>query len=290
MLNIMDHGGPGLQRGEAAAPNRGRYWQDEGMPSNISTVPALLTSLRTVQATSPGLTWYGPDGERVELSGKVLDNWVAKTANYVVDELDAGPGSVIDIDMPAHWRSLCWVLAAWQAGAAVSYGPGTGMNHDVTVSAGPPAAAPTTAVPGASRPRTLTVAVALGALEMRWAGDLPAGVLDYAAEVRAHGDVFVPFDEPSGTDVAVVNSESADSAAAIGSVTFGALLSRYARRTERSERVLLPAEDGLETAVRNALGIWSAGGSVVLVHPSVAVTERLLSAERITEQRCTGIR
>ncbi len=260
------------------------------MSSNISTVPALLTTLRTVQATSPRLTWYGPDGERVELSGKVLDNWVAKTANYVVDELDAGPGSVIDIDMPAHWRSLCWVLAAWQAGAAVSYGPGTGMNHDVTVTTGPLAAEP-----GSPGPRPLTVAVALGALEMRWAGNLPAGVLDYAAEVRARGDVFVSFAEPTGTDVAVVGSDSADPAAALGaatlgSITFGSLLGGYAHPTERSERVLLPAEDGLETAVRNALGIFSAGGSVVLMHPSVPVTERLLSAERITEQRYTGNR
>ncbi|MCY0904935.1 TIGR03089 family protein [Arthrobacter sp. H14-L1] len=263
------------------------------MPSNISTVPALLATLRTVQATSPRLTWYGPDGERVELSGKVLDNWVAKTANYVVDELDAGPGSVIDIDMPAHWRSLCWVLAAWQAGTAVSYGPGTAMNHDVTVTTTPLTAAPATEVPGTEVPaargsRTLTVAVALGALEMRWAGDLPAGVLDYAAEVRAQGDVFVPFDQPSGSDVAVVGSRTADSAAALESVAFGSLFSGYAHLMERSERVLLMVEDGLETAVRNALGIFSAGGSVVLVHPSVAVTDVLLSAERITEQRCTG--
>ncbi|MBG0738288.1 TIGR03089 family protein [Paeniglutamicibacter antarcticus] len=250
------------------------------MPSDISTVPALLTTLRTVDATSPRLTWYGPDGERVELSGKVLDNWVAKTANYVVDELDAGPGSVIAIDMPAHWRSLCWVLAAWHAGAAVSYGPGAGLNHDVTVTT-----APTAPGPAASRPRTLTVAVALGALEMRWTGDLPAGVLDYAAEVRAHGDIFVPFDEPSGTDAAVVGSGKPDSLAPFASVTFGSLLCSYAHPAERSERVILTAGDGLESAVRNALGIFSAGGSVVLVHPSVPVTERLLSAERVTMQR-----
>ncbi len=125
---------------------------------------------------------------------------------------------------------------------------------------------------------------------MRWTGDLPAGVLDYAAEVRAHGDVFVPFDAPSGTDVAVVGSAKPDSTAAFGSVTFGSLLCGYARLTERSERVLLTASDGLETAVRNALGVFSAGGSVVLVHPSVPITERLLSAERVTVQRCAGIR
>ncbi len=58
------------------------------------SIPAieLMTALRSGQSTSPRLTWYGPDAERVELSGRVLDNWVAKTSNLFQDELDAEPG------------------------------------------------------------------------------------------------------------------------------------------------------------------------------------------------------
>ena len=57
------------------------------------SIPAseLMTSLRSGHATSPRLTWYGPDSERVELSGRVLDNWVAKTSNLLQDELDDRP-------------------------------------------------------------------------------------------------------------------------------------------------------------------------------------------------------
>ena len=42
-------------------------------------IPAtdLMTALRSGHSTSPRLTWYGPDAERVELSGRVLDNWVS---------------------------------------------------------------------------------------------------------------------------------------------------------------------------------------------------------------------
>ena len=69
----------------------------------------LLLAFRTHNATSPRLTWYGPDSERVELSGRVLENWVAKTANYLVDELDAEPGSAVAVDLPVHWRSLVWL-------------------------------------------------------------------------------------------------------------------------------------------------------------------------------------
>ncbi len=41
----------------------------------------------------PLLTWYDDaTGERTELSGATLANWVAKTANLLVDELALGPG------------------------------------------------------------------------------------------------------------------------------------------------------------------------------------------------------
>ncbi len=262
------------------------------MPGKISTIADLMSALRSVDPTAPRLTWYGPDGERVELSGKVLDNWVAKTTNFAVDELDAGPGSTVGLDMPAHWRSLCWVLAAWQSGATVVFAGGSGtpaaaatdaavtdtevlatdaLDTDVTVTSDP-------GIPGSSTAGALVVAVALGALDMRWRGDLPADVVDYAAEVRAHGDVFMPFDQPAVTDAAVVSRHT-------DRIAFGSLLDGYAVPSGQPERTLLRADAGLEATVRKALGIWAAGGSVLLVHPSVQVTDRLLESERVTAGR-----
>src|SRR5688572_3007266 len=53
------------------------------MPASAgNTVSALFASAVAVDPTRPLLTWYDDaTGERTELSGATLDNWVAKTAN-----------------------------------------------------------------------------------------------------------------------------------------------------------------------------------------------------------------
>ena len=81
------------------------------------SVPRLVDKLRS--SSRPALIWYGRDGERVELSGRVLDNWVAKTANLWVDELDLEAGDVVAVGDEVHWRSLAAVLGSWTMGAAV---------------------------------------------------------------------------------------------------------------------------------------------------------------------------
>ena len=227
-------------------------------------IPAtdLMTALRSGHSTSPRLTWYGPDDERVELSGRVLDNWVAKTSNLLQDELDAEPGMRLRLDLPAHWKSIIWALAAWQLGMEVVLDSG-----DADLLA--------TSEPDRVEDRfDAVVAVPLPALAMRWPGDLPAGVLDYAAEVRSHGDVFMAHNDPDPGSSAVRSSNG-------GAVLHEALLAEFAAGHEPSARLLVRAADGLEAALANALGAWKNDGSVVLVHGDVQLTEKLLSAERI---------
>src|SRR5660398_217498 len=65
------------------------------------------------------VSWYGDGGERIELSGAVLENWVSKTANLLVEEFDAGPGVRVLVDLPPHWRTIVWAFAAWRVGACV---------------------------------------------------------------------------------------------------------------------------------------------------------------------------
>jgi uncharacterized protein (TIGR03089 family) len=135
-------------------------------------VPQLLAALQAGDATRPRLTWYGPEGERVELSARVLANWVAKTANLLVEEFEAGPGTVICVDLPTHWKTVIIHLAALATGADITGPP------DLVVTADP--------APGDGP----VLAVALPALARRFPGDL-GGALDYAAEVLGHDDVFV---------------------------------------------------------------------------------------------------
>ena len=230
------------------------------------SIPAieLMTALRSGQATSPRLTWYGPDAERVELSGRVLDNWVAKTSNLLQDELDAEPGTRLRLDLPAHWKSVILALAAWQLGMEVVVGD---ADADLLATADPAQGA-------AQGAFDAVVAVALPALAMRWPGVLPTGVVDFAAEVRSHGDVFMPHVDPEGSRRAVL-------AAAGTEHTHGGLLDGFAAAHDDGVRLLVPAGDGLESALAQSLGAWRSDGSVVLVHPDVVVTEKLLADERV---------
>lgn len=228
------------------------------------SIPAieLMTTLRSGHATSPRLTWYGPASERVELSGRVLDNWVAKTGNLLQDELDAEPGMRLRLDLPAHWKSLIWALAAWQVGME-------------TVLAGDDAELLVTDKPeDVAGKYDAVIAVALPALAMRWPGDLPAGVIDYAAEVRSHGDIFMAHSDPSAAGCAVAGSDGRR-------YLHEELLTGFSAPHDEGARLLVTAADGLEAALANSLGAWHNGGSVVLAHPGVQLTDQLLAAERV---------
>lgn len=227
----------------------------------------LLGNLRTIQPSSPRLIWYGPDGERVELSGRVLENWIAKTSNLLVDELDAEPGMRVGLQLPVHWKFVVWAAACWQVGAVAVTGPAAEA-ADVVVSSSPHAQAHGDAV---------LVLVALGALDMRWNGPLPDGAVDFAAEVRMHGDVFPDGQPPSTGPVLETDG---------GSYSLADLLGQAIRTpdggTPAGGVVLVPAGCTPTAAIGAVLRSWSSGGSVVLVHPEVEVTDRLLSSERVT--------
>jgi uncharacterized protein (TIGR03089 family) len=228
------------------------------------TTPAidLMANLRSGNSTAPRLTWYGPDGERVELSGRVFDNWVAKTSNLLQDELDAGPGMRLALDLPAHWKSMVWALAGWQLGL------------EAVLSADEADFLATAAPESVNGKYDAVVAVALPALAMRWDSGLPAGVLDYAAEVRSHGDVFMQHAEPDPSACAIVGSDGRRH-------LHQDLLDGFAVPHEEGVRLHVAGSGGLEAALANALGAWRAGGSVVLTHPEVTDTGKLLAAERI---------
>jgi uncharacterized protein (TIGR03089 family) len=246
--------------------------------SRTPTTPLeLLEALRSINPTAPRLTWYGPDAERVELSGRVLDNWVAKTANYLVDELDAEPGTVIDVRLPVHWRSLVWLLAGWAVGGTALVDNAGDQDAsaaaDIVATTAPDAHSP---APGSN---PFVVAVALPALQMRWGDGLPADVLDYAGEVRAHADVFFAAGEADPGHVALRTPAAVTS---YGDLLPGARLGLGVGTAQPGPRVLLQARDGWDAVVHSALAAWAGGGSVVLLDTAVEPTDHLRTTENVT--------
>ena len=68
----------------------------------------------------PFLTWYDDHrNERIELSYRTFNNWVAKTANLLVDELGAEPGDRVGAALVDHWQTPVVLAACWRAGMGV---------------------------------------------------------------------------------------------------------------------------------------------------------------------------
>ncbi|MGE7432536.1 TIGR03089 family protein [Kitasatospora sp. NPDC001175] len=133
----------------------------------------------------PLVTFYDDaTGERVELSAKTFDNWVAKTANLLQDELNAQPGDRAALLLPAHWQSAVWLLACWSVGVTAVPG-GDPATADLVIS-GPDG------LEAAQTCEGERVALALRPLGGRFP-QRPDGFLDYAAEVPGQGDRFAPY-------------------------------------------------------------------------------------------------
>lgn len=253
-------------------------------PVSTMPLPRILAQV-TRDPGRPRLTWYG-DGERVELSGHVLDNWVTKTANLLVEEYQAGPGTQVLVDLPVHWRTLVWAMAVWRVGAAVVLPTGTAPTADVVVTDRP-------AGYGGE-----VVAVALPALARSFDGDLPDDVLDAAATVLGYGDVLTWMPEPDPTAPALE---------LVGRTVPHEDLAAWAGVSApdgSSPRVLVEPAPVDEAARREtvaallaeALTVYAADGSVVLCSPSVADglaadperRQHLIETEMITLTSRTG--
>lgn len=255
---------------------------------------ALLARLVASDPGRPRVTVYddtdGPTrGERVELSARVLANWVAKAANLLRDDLDAGPGTVVRLDLPPHWRTLYWALAAWSVGALVDVPPArtapgaarpTTTPDDARVpSAAAPVPAPapadvvvTDAPPAEDTPDHVVV-VTLAALARSASAPVPPGAVDEARELASHGDVFDPWEDPPAEAEALREPR--------GVIRYAGLVPAPGP----SRRVHTATAD-TAAFLHTALRAWSGDGSVVLTRgrPEPDVLDARLRAEGVTEQ------
>jgi len=174
----------------------------------VSTSPSSPAALlRHLVASDPGrprVTVYDDTdsptrGERIELSARVLANWVAKAANLLRDDLDAGPGSVVLLDLPPHWRTLYWAFAAWSVGACVAVPANRTTTDAGHVASGFTPDVVVTDALDVAEGADEAVLVTLAALARSASVPVPAGVVDEARELATHGDVFDAWAGPPGS-------------------------------------------------------------------------------------------
>ncbi|HEX5017452.1 MAG TPA: TIGR03089 family protein [Actinomycetes bacterium] len=91
------------------------------MTSNTSHLPPYLQVALNSDPGRPRLTYYDDaTGERVELSAQTLANWVTKTMNLLVQDVDVEERTRVSLHLPLHWLTAVWIIAADAVGTPVS--------------------------------------------------------------------------------------------------------------------------------------------------------------------------
>lgn len=226
-----------------------------------SSFPQFMALL--AQRQSPALLWYSAPGERIELSGRVFDNWVAKTANFLVDECEVVPGSLLALPQRLHWRSLVLAAAGLRVGATLAWGQQAGA--DVR------AAFDMSELEDAEE--EFLLAVAAEPLAPRFMGQLPSEVIDYAAEVRSHPDVYMGLAEPTSEGQAWAGA------------SYGQLMEQLTERardlsTEHEPEVAalqVPGEHFDAAYLEQALAVMASDRATLVLDPAVTWEQGRLS-------------
>ena len=216
----------------------------------MRTPASVLAEILRSDPARARVTFYedtsGPtQGERIELSGKVLANWVSKAGNALQDEFDLGPGSVVQLSLPPHWRALYWAFAVWSVGAAVDL---AGSRAPDLLICDDPDTIDACLTPKAGE----VVLVTLAALARAHPGPVPQGAMDEARDLATYGDQFLAVADPGPDDLALI----ADGA----QVPYSSVVP--ARDWPAGTRVSLAGD--LSQVLESTLAAWAVDGSVVL--------------------------
>ncbi len=85
---------------------------------------ALVAAQAAAHGQRPFVTFTdGATGERTELGCATFENWTAKAANLLVEDLGLTAGDVLGVDLGTHWTALVLQAAAWRAGLVLALPP-----------------------------------------------------------------------------------------------------------------------------------------------------------------------
>jgi uncharacterized protein (TIGR03089 family) len=169
--------------------------------------------------------------------------------------------------LPAHWQTAVVLLGAWWNGAVVT-DDAAGADVALTDAEHLPTAGDA----------GLVVGLSLDAFGRPLDG-LAGDAVDYASEVRLHGDSFAPLDPVPG-DAPALGDSSVDDVVTAARRRAGELAYDAGSRVLSTADWPLTLDGGL---VDGLLAVLAAGGSLVQVrHPDLAALGRKAEAERAT--------
>lgn len=254
------------------------------MVARMVTFSDVLARQLSAEPGRPLVTYYDlatDGGERVELSVVTYANWVAKTASLLVEECDLERGQTLLVDLPAHWLTPVFLGAAWAVGLTMAFDEADQAADAIVCG---PDSLPMHALRADEVPVVATALLPMGRRFPDSATDpLPAGVVDFGADVWSQPDSFFAFDPPQDDDLALAHLTQDQMCAAAAA---GSLLSR----ADFNDGGRLLAQDspaspsGLACFVEPLVR----GGSIVLIPPLPAGAEALArltatcAAERVT--------
>jgi uncharacterized protein (TIGR03089 family) len=210
---------------------------------NGDTVPGAFAAAVAADPTRPLLTYYNDGtGERTELSGATLDNWVAKTANMLVDGYGLGPGDRAAVVLPPHWQTAAVLLGCWSAGLIVAH-----LESSVSDSPADVGFVTADRLDAVRAPERFVLGLAPMAMPMR---EVPESFTDYVVEVRGYGDRFSAYPRKDREDLV---RRATERAAALGVRRGARVLVDAARHADPLDWLLAPLVSGASIVLCGAL-------------------------------------
>ncbi|MGO3152519.1 MAG: TIGR03089 family protein [Galactobacter sp.] len=202
---------------------------------------------------------------RVELSGRVLANWWAKNLGLLSTEFSLSPGDRVEFQAAASWRTVPLALAALTLGATVSENSVEAADTDLVI---------TDHLDDKILAAPEVLAVATEPLALHFGTALPAGVVDHAAEVRAHPDQPM-FDASAAASSRLSPVPGEEPTAGLD------WLADAAHRSSGMDQVVsLSTGHGVLAAAIQVLAAGETGH--VVLHAGATPDERLAAQEGIT--------
>ncbi|MCS4484048.1 hypothetical protein NXS08_00890 [Gleimia sp. 6138-11-ORH1] len=149
----------------------------------MSDIPQLAVLSKTPTSL---LVWYAKDG-RIEFTGPNIYRWLAKTCNYLCEELGEDSQGLLVLDLPPSWRTLFWSLGAALAGVEVSFSPLEVDSADLFVTNNHEVATKVSA----DQVGLPVLLQEMSPLALGWLGEPFSAGSDAIAEINAQPDGFI---------------------------------------------------------------------------------------------------